>query len=140
VTLTALQLRESPPSGQLLFGRPTRTVPGNRGPIALFEPGAVFAYLFDASYRRSLYVVRAPRGLEPSLARVPGTHPRVVVLLELHSRTAIRKACRLVDLLRAGERDPSHLSDGSWARLAAVFAARRPSRALLTCLRQGGLS
>lgn len=134
---TAVQLRETRPSGRLLHGAPIDILPGPRGPIAVFEPGTLVVYFVDASYRPSLFVFRTLLVDDRLAASVPGVRPRVRLLLGLHRAGPIRRLRRLLTHLLEHGPDPDALTDAFWLRIGSALGGRcRPYGQLASFLRR----
>jgi hypothetical protein len=134
MTRTAVQLRETRPSGRLLHGAPIEVLPGPRGPIALFGPDALVAYLVESSYRPSLFVFRTLVADDRLAASVPGVRPRVHLLLDLHRAGRVRQAqAMLAHLLKQGL-EPSALPETFWLRLGFAFGGRHPPQTTVVSL------
>jgi hypothetical protein len=130
--ITAVQLR-SAPRCELLAGEPLATPAGERGPVALFAPGAIVAYAVHVARPARLFVFRAVRGDDAGVA-LPGVHPRVQLLLAVESARVLRRARRLFLLLGRRGLRASDLPDSFFIRLDRVLRARAPLVPLATAL------
>ena len=134
MTRTAVQLRESRPSGQLVYGAPALVTAGPRGPAALFVPGALVVYRVESAQRRSRFVFQTLRADDRLAAAVPGVRPHVQLLLQLHTVGAARRVLRLLADLLAGGWAVDELPDVFWHRVAAAVGGRLPPHATLVSL------
>jgi hypothetical protein len=136
---TAVQLRlrsgdDDGPRSELVFGFPCATAAGAQGPVALFEPDALVAYLLRCKRQGRLFVFRTLDVDDRLAAKVPGVRPRVQLLLELHTAGRIRRGRGLFGYLARTNRDPSVLSDAFYLRVGAVLGGRLPAHKILLSL------
>jgi hypothetical protein len=135
---TGVQLRlakgDELPRSELLAGAPCEVVSGALGPVALFGPGEIVAYLLRGRRRGRLFVFRTLEVDDRLAARVPGVRPRVQLLLELRTAGRIRRGRDLFAYLGRTGRDPSGLADPLYVRLSAVLGGRPPAHAILLTL------
>jgi hypothetical protein len=128
--LTAVQLREEPELlCRLVHGRTVSTTAGAQGPIALFSPGQLVAYLVETARSTRLYVFRTLAATTADAAAVPGVHPPVDLLLETRTRGATAKARNLFAFVSNNGYEVDSISDPFWLRVAGVLGGRRPGRA-----------
>lgn len=135
---TGVQLRlaagDGLPRSELLAGVPCEVVSGAMGPVALFRPGEIVAYLLRGRRRGRLFVFRTLDVDDRLAASVPGVRPRVQLLLELHTAGRIRRGRDLFAYLGRTGRDPSGLADPLYVRVSAVLGGRLPAHTILVSL------
>jgi hypothetical protein len=134
---TALQLRDGrgdAPRCELLWGEPIEVLAGPLGPILVFRPGAIVAYVLHSRRRRHLYVLRTLDVDDPLAASVPGLRPRVQLLLDLASVGRVRLVRGLFAYLVKTGGAPSELPDDFYVRVSAVLAGRLPRHKILRSL------
>jgi len=134
MTLTAVQLRESRPACALVYGVPVAMAATRRGPVALFRPGALVAYGLQSAARRRLFVFRTLVVDDRLAASVPGVHPRVQLLLDVHTPDRIRRMRRLFAFLDRHGWSPADLSDGFYCRVGCALGGRLPNHTILVAL------
>ena len=136
---TAVQLRlrsddDDGPRSELVFGSPCATAAGALGPVALFEPGAVVAYLLRRKRRGRLFVFRTLDVDDRLAATVPGVRPRVQLLLELRSAGRIGRMRGLFAYLARTRCPPSTLADAFYVRVGVALGGRLPRHKILLSL------
>jgi hypothetical protein len=134
---TALQLRDGrgdAPRCELLWGEPIEVLAGPLGPILVFRPGAIVAYVLHSRQRRHLYVLRTLDVDDPLAASVPGVRPHVQLLLDLVSAGRARLVRGLFAYLVKTGRSPSALPDDVYVRVGAVLSGHLPGRKILRSL------
>ncbi len=132
---TAVQLRsETSIQCVLLAGTPAQTRPGRLGPIAIFEPDALVAYVVRTATTPSLSVFRTLAVDDALAATVPGVAPRVRLLVHVHTAGRVRAMRRLFHLITTRRIDPSALSDAFYVRVGAVLSGRPTDAARLRAL------
>ena len=135
---TGVQLRLAAgaglPRSELLAGVPCEVVSGAMGPVALFRPGEIVAYLLRFRRRPRLFVFRTLTVDDRLAATIPGVRPRVQLLLQLRTPGRIGRARDLFAYLARTERDPSALADDFYVRVGAVLAGRLRSHKILLSL------
>jgi hypothetical protein len=134
---TALQLRDGQGDGprcELLWGEPLEALAGPLGPILVFGPGAIVAYVLQSRRRRHLYVFRTLEVDDPLAASVPCVRPRVQLLLDLVSAGRVRLVRGLFAYLTRTCRAPSALPDAFYVRVNAALSGRLPGRKILVAL------
>jgi hypothetical protein len=129
--LTAVQLRDDRVLlCQLVHGTPANTKAGEHGPIALFSPGQLVAYLVESHLSTRLYVFRTMlTGHHSDGAVVPGVQPAVDLLLETRTRRSTARARNLFAFFSKNRYEVQTISDAFWLRVAGILAGRRPGRA-----------
>ena len=133
---TAVQLRlrtsdEERPRTEVIGGTPCAVTEGALGPVVLFEPGQIVAYLLRRRRRARIFVFRTLDVDDRLAATVPGVAPRVRLLMDLRTLGRIRRVRALfVYLLRSG-RVPSALPDDFYVRVGAVLGGRLPAHKVL---------
>jgi hypothetical protein len=139
MTLTAVQLRESQPACELVYGAPVGWAARPRGPVAFFGPGALVAYAIQSSARRRLFLFRTLLVDDRLAACVPGVHPHVQLLLDVSSADRIGRVKRLFTFLERHGWCPTELSDAFYCRVGCVLGGRlRAHKTLVSLLRQEG--
>jgi len=124
---TAVQLLPAgSPRATLTFGAPVRTIPGARGPIAIFEAGQVVAYLLDHRRTRRLYVFRTVTATSSELVEIAGVHPGADLLILARHRATITRLSKVFGLLAITDRAVDSIPDDFWLRLAGVITRPRP--------------
>lgn len=122
---TAVQLRppsSPPPQCEILHGTPVSVQSGARGPVAVFQPNRLVAYVMTTSARRRrLFLFRTIGAVDATAAAVPGVHPRVALLLELKTSARIEKLRRLLGFLEKRGLEPSSMSDAFYLRVSHVL-------------------
>jgi len=139
---TAVQIRPAPsPRCELVHGDPIALQLGQLGPVALFLPGAIVAYVIHTARPTRLFLFRT-LGSAPRAARtvLPGVYPHVHLLLELDSPRLIRRCRRFFALLRRRGTPPSRLPDAFYLRLDGALRARAPLPPLAAALLDAGAS
>lgn len=125
---TAVQVRlpsaDEHPRAVLVSGRPCGVCVGRLGPVAVFAPGEIVAYLLRSRRRPRLFVFRTLIVDDRLAAAVPGVRPRVRLLFQLRTHGRIRRAQRLFAYLKRTERDPSALADDFYVRAGFVLGGR----------------
>jgi hypothetical protein len=140
---TAVQIRPAPsPRCELVHGDPIALRAGQLGPVALFVPGEIVAYVLHASRPSRLFVFRT-LGRSPhvvALTALPGVYPHVHLLLALDSLRVLRRGRRFFALLRRRGTSPSRLPDAFYLRLDRALRARAPLPPLAAALLDAGAS
>ncbi|HEY4013359.1 MAG TPA: hypothetical protein VGM06_08475 [Polyangiaceae bacterium] len=139
---TALQLRDrqgDAPRCELLWGEPLEVLAGPLGPILLFGPGVIVAYVLQSRRRRHLFVFRTLEVDDPLAVSVPGVRPRVQLLLDLVSAGRMRLVRGLFAYLMKTGRAPSDLPDDFYVRVGAVLCGRLPGHKILRSLLEASL-
>jgi hypothetical protein len=139
---TAVQIRPATsPRCELLRGDPSTLIAGQLGPVALFPPGAIVAYVLHTARPTRLFLFRT-LGSAPHAARtvLPGVYPHVHLLLTLDSPRVIRRCRRFFALLRRRGTPPSRLPDAFYLRLDGALRARAPLPPLAAALLDAGAS
>jgi hypothetical protein len=136
---TAVQLRlrtgdEARARTELVVGMPCSLARSSLGPVALFEPGEIVAYLLHRRRRARVFVFRTLDVDDRLAATVPGVSPRVRLLLEVRTPARIRRARGLFEYLLRTGRDPSQLPDEFYVRVGAVLNGRLPAHKVLHSL------
>jgi hypothetical protein len=135
---TAVQLRVAYggdlPRTELLCGARCEVARGALGPVALFAPGELVAYLVVNRRRRRLFVFRTLDVDDVLAATLPGVRPRVRLLIELKTAGRVRLVRMLLDYLARSGRDPSTLPDGFYVRVGAALGGRLPTHKILRSL------
>jgi hypothetical protein len=133
---TAVQLRSATePHCELVHGDPQTLLAGQLGPVALFPPGEIVAYVIHARRPSRLYLFRTLHTLaDPDQTTVPGVRPRVRLLLALDSQRLIRRCRRFFALLGRRQQPATDLTDGFYLRLERALRARAPLPRLLAAL------
>jgi hypothetical protein len=138
VMLNADGLRTSPggerPRAEVLVGAPRECGKGTLGPIARFESGQVVAYRIRGRRRRRLFVFRTLEVDDALAVAVPGTRPRVQLLMELRTEGRIRLVRSLFAYLARTGWDPSALPDAFYTRVSALLGGRLPGHKILPLL------
>ncbi len=119
---------------ELLWGQPREVLAGPLGPILLFGPGEIVAYVLHSRRRRHLYVFRSLDVDDPLAASVPGVRPRVQLLLDLVSAGRVRLVRGLFAYLTKTGRGPSDLPDAFYVRVNAALSGRLPGHKILVAL------
>ncbi len=138
---TAVQVRlpsaDEHPRALLVSGRPCGVSVGKLGPVAVFAPGEIVAYLLRSRRRPRLFVFRTLTVDDRLAAAVPGVRPRVRLLFQLRAHGRIQRARALFAYLARTQRDPSALADDFYVRVGVALAGRLPAhKILLSLLRQ----
>jgi hypothetical protein len=134
---TALQLPDGHGNTlrcELLWGEPFEVFAGPLGPILIFCPGAIVAYVLRSRRRRRLYVFRTLAVHDPMAASVPGVRPRVQLLLDVVSASRVRLVRGLFAYFARTGRAPSDLPDGFYVRVGATLGGRLPGHKALHSL------
>jgi hypothetical protein len=118
----------------MVSGEPDSYAQGTLGPIALFAPGEVVAYLVRTSAGPSVFVFRTLAVDDPWAASVPGVQPRVRLLVHVRSALRVRAVRRLFATLAKRALRPSELSDAFYVRVSHVLGERRTDQARLRAL------
>jgi hypothetical protein len=136
--MTAVQVRapsaDSQPRAELVWGRPIAVHAGALGPVAVFGPGEIVAYVLRFRRRPRLFIFRTLTVDDCLAATLPGVRPRVHLLLELRTQGRIRRARGLFAYLARAGRDPSALADVFYVRAGVALAGRLPSHKILLSL------
>ena len=119
---------------ELLWGEPLEVLAGAGGPILVFGPGAIVAYVLHARRLRHVYVFRSLEVDDPLAASVPGVRPRVQLLLDSVSAGRVRLVRGLFAYLTRTGRAPSDLHDAFYVRVSAALSGRLPGRKILVAL------
>jgi hypothetical protein len=133
----AVQLRASAgdgPRSELLHGTPRKIVSGRLGPVALFAPGEIVAYLLRSRRGPHLYVFRTLEVRDPLAASVPGVRPQVQLLIDVTTARRIRFAQGVFSYVLKSGRRPSRVADAFYLRVSAALAGRTPTRGILRSL------
>ena len=134
---TAVQLRSGGAMQcELVCGEPGFIAAGARGPVALFAPDEVVAYLVCSRERPTLFVFRTLAVDDKWAASVPGVHPRVRLLVHVRSVTRVRAMRRLFGSLARRALAPSALSDGFYVRISHAVGGRTDQARLRALLRR----
>jgi hypothetical protein len=132
---TAVQLRaDAAMSSEIVAGTPASVAQGRLGPIAIFEPDTIVAYLVRSPMGRSLAVFRTLAVDDSLAARVPGVAPRVRLLVYVRTAGRVRALRRLLHLLGTRRIDPSALRDAFYVRVSVALGGRRTDQARLRAL------
>jgi hypothetical protein len=134
---TAVQLRDSAgdrPRSELVHGTPREVVSGTLGPVALFVPGEIVAYLLRSRRGPHLYVFRTLEVRDRLAASVPGVWPGVQLLIDVTTARRIRFARGVFSYLLKGGREPCRVADAFYLRVSAALAGRVPTRGILRSL------
>jgi hypothetical protein len=134
---TAVQLRASAgdgPRSELLHGTPRELVSGSLGPVALFAPGEIVAYLLRTRRGPHLYVFRTLQVHDRLAASVPGVRPQVQLLIDVTTARRIRFARGVFSYVLKGSRQPSSVTDAFYLRVSAALAGRIPTQGILRSL------
>jgi hypothetical protein len=133
---TAVQLRRAGDvlRSELLYGAPRRTVAGTLGPVALFAAGEIVAYRIRHRRRSRLFVFRTLEVDDRLAASLPGVHPRVHLLLEVHTAGRVRLVRGMFAVLLKNRHDPCGLPDGFYVRVGVALAGRLPRHKILPSL------
>jgi hypothetical protein len=135
---TAVQLRpiasRDLPRCDLVHGTPREIVAGTLGPIALFAPGELVAYLLRSRRRARIFVFRTLVVDDRLAAALPGVRPRVQLLLATHSVGRCRLVRRLFAYLVKTSRDPGGLPDAFYVRVGVALVGRLPAHKILLSL------
>jgi hypothetical protein len=135
---TAVQLRpilaRDLPRCELVHGTPREIVSGALGPVAIFPPGDLVAYMVRSRRRARLFVFRTLVIDDRLAAALPGVRPRVQLLLDTRSVGRSRLVRRLFAYLVKTSRDPVGLPDAFYLRVGVVLAGRLPPRKILLSL------
>lgn len=124
---TAAQLLSgSEPTSRLLHGEPVEISQGVRGPIAIFPPGRLVAYLLERPRHVRLFLFRTCLDRATHLSEIPGVHPAVNLLLVARRRPTVKKVSKVFGLLTKHSGDIDELSDRFWLRVAGVISRRSP--------------
>jgi hypothetical protein len=129
------------PRCELVHGDAVALHVGQLGPVALFAPGEIVAYVLHAARPSRLFVFRT-LGSSPHLAPtvLPGVYPHVHLLLALDSLRVIRRGRRFFALLKRRATPPSRLPDAFYLRLDRTLRARAPLPRLAATLLDAGAS
>ena len=136
--ITAVQQRaEAQCSACVVLGEPDSVRPGQLGPISLFGPGSLVAYLVRANRRSRLFLFRTVSEPEQLLTKVPGVQAAVRLLLVAHTARRIYRARRLLREIEKQGATPQTQSDVFYLRAAATLSSRVPiEHVVATLLRQ----
>ena len=122
---TAVQLRsDAAVRCELLCGEPASIASGTLGPIAIFEPHQIVAYLVRRGISRSLFVFRTVAGADRLSESVPGVHPAVGLLVHVRSIGRVRALRRLLGHIARRGIAASRLSDGFFVRVSCALGGR----------------
>jgi hypothetical protein len=124
---TAVQLRADAVHCQLVATKPAAVESGPRGPVALFEPGEIVAYLIQSPSWRRLFVFRTLAATDRLADEVPGVRPGVVLLLSVRTRMRIGVVKDLLEEVEGRNVSLSHLSEGFYVRLSSLLGGRSVS-------------
>jgi len=134
---TAVQLRSGGDvQCELVCGEPVSVASGARGPVALFAPDEVVAYLVRTAARRTLFVFRTLVVDDTWAASVPGVLPRVRLLVHVCSAKRVRAVGRLFGYLARKTLAPSALSDAFYARVSHLVGGRTDAARLRALLQR----
>jgi len=136
--MTGVQLRRASDAvdAQLVGGRPNAMAEGKCGPVALFAPNHVVAYVVRAHCRRPrLFLFRTLEVDDRLAARVPGVHPHVRLLAQLSTMGRVELVRRFFRGLTS-ERDPADVPDAFYVRLGAALSGRSHAPDLVPALLQ----
>jgi hypothetical protein len=133
---TAVQLRlrsddRDDACTEVLGGTPASMTRGTRGPVTLFEPGEVVAYMIHRRRRARVFVFRTLDVDDRLAATVPGVSPRVRLLFEVRTPGRIRRTRALFAYLMRTGHDASDLPDEFYVRVGAVLNGRLPAHKVL---------
>jgi hypothetical protein len=135
---TAVQLRSISardlPRCELVHGTPREIVSGALGPVAIFPPGELVAYMVRSRRQARLFVFRTLVVDDRLAAALPGVRPRVQLLLDTRSVGRSRLVRRLFAYLLETSRDPVGLPDAFYLRVGVVLAGRLPPQKILLSL------
>jgi hypothetical protein len=138
---TAVQIRPSTmPHCELVHGDPAALLAGQLGPVALFPPGEIVAYVIHTSRPNRLFLFRTLERDGAGQTAIPGVHPTVRLLIALDSARVIRRCRRFFRLLARRGQAASRLSDGFYLRLERALRARAPLPRLAASLLEAGVS
>lgn len=130
MTQTAVQLRTveeiEGSSCELIYGRPDHVTSGQRGPVAVFSPDRIVAYLIHGFGRRRLYIFRTLAGPEPMSAEIPGVQPAARLLLVVHTLARIGRVRRLFAYCEESGANPSAFGDLFYLRVSHLLGGRLP--------------
>lgn len=134
---TAVQIASSETAGrlcsELVYGLAEEFVVGARGPVAVFRPEKIVAYLVKSDPPR-LFVFRTLSTSERTEADVPGVRPGVRLLLAVDTAGRIDRVRRLFAFFAKEERDPSDLGDLFYLRVSLLLGGRLPAHKVLRSL------
>jgi hypothetical protein len=134
---TAVQLRTGGAvQCEVGAGEPAAVVTGRLGPVALFGPDEVVAYLVRSGPARSLFVFRTLAVDDRWAASVPGVHPRVRLLVHVRSALRVRAMGRLFAHLARRSLRPSQLSDAFYVRVSHAVGGRTDQARLRALVRR----
>lgn len=119
---------------ELVHGVPQETITGKRGPIALFTPEKIVAYLIEGGIAPRLFVFRTLGVPEAMEAQVPGVQPGVRLLLAVETKGRIERVRRLFAFFDRDHRDPSDLGDLFFLRVSHLLGGRLPAQRVLQSL------
>jgi hypothetical protein len=133
---TAVQLREppAPVRAELLHGAPAAWTHAKGAAVALFEPGALVAYILHGPRASRLFVFRTLAVSDRLAAAIPGVRPRAQLLLDIHSLGRIRHVRGLFAYLVRRGTAPGDLPDDVYVRVGAALGGRLPAHAILPSL------
>ncbi len=134
---TAVQLRSpngDSPRCALIHGEPAEVVVGRAGPVALFGPDELVAYVTRFRRRTRIFVFRTLLVDDPLAVALPGVHPRVRLLLSVHSVGRARLVARLFAYLRKTRWDPARIPDVFYLRVGLALGGRLPAHRILLSL------
>jgi hypothetical protein len=137
---TAVQLRPSTaPRCELLHGDPSTLLAGRLGPVAIFSPGEIVAYVIHTAGPTRLFLFRTlGDSADVVPTAIPGVYPHVHLLAMLDSLRVLRRCRRFFALLRRRGTPPSRLPDGFYLRLDRALRARAPLPRLTAALLEAG--
>ena len=129
---TVVQLRsDAALTCELGLGAPDGFVEGARGPIAVFGPDQIVAYVVRAPKSSVLALFRTLAVDDKLAASVPGVFPRVRLLALVRACGRVRVARRFFTYVLRRGLDPSLLGDGFYVRLNSALGGRRAYQAQL---------
>ncbi len=122
---TAVQLRDTEHlTCQLIHGTPAATIAGGLGPIAIFEPDQLVAYLIDTVVGARVFIFRTLATRDPAAPTVPGVFPSVSLLVATRSRGRAAHLRNLFLYFEKVKLDPASLSDEFYLRVAGVLGGK----------------
>ena len=132
---TAVQLRpiaaRDLPRCEIIHGTPREIVSGALGPVAIFPPGELVAYMVRSRRQARLFVFRTLVVDDRLAAALPGVRPHVQLLLDTRSVGRSRLVRRLFAYLVKNSRDPVELPDAFYLRVGVALAGRLPRHKIL---------
>jgi hypothetical protein len=134
---TAVQLRAGGAvQCELACGTPSSSAAGALGPVALFGPDEVVAYVIRTPSGRRLFLFRTLAVDDKWAARLPGVHPHVRLLVHVRSAMRVRAMRRLLGYIAKRAVCPSHLSDAFYVRVSHALGGRTDQARLRLLLRR----